>query len=249
MSWEFNNSAGFLSSFRPYDQIENKAILDVGCGLGGKSTYCALNGAREVVGIDLDPMRIEAAQGFAAQRGARNTQFRVSDSTCLPFPDGAFDLVLFNDSFEHLESPEAVLRECCRVVAPGGSLNLAFPPYGSPWGAHLAGYISLPWAQYLFEEKVLVEVCRREFLRRTERHPLFCSDERLAAIREARTICEFAQLSKMTVEAFERIVAGLPLRIELLHFLTPLGSARIGAGSRFLREHLATRVTAVLKRI
>ncbi len=49
---------------------------------------------------------------------------KVGALEALPFPDAAFDAVLCSEVFEHLEDPalQGVLRECARVLKPGGML-------------------------------------------------------------------------------------------------------------------------------
>jgi SAM-dependent methyltransferase len=42
----------------------------------------------------------------------------------LPYPDGLFDLVLSTTSFDHWSDQQAGLRECRRVLRPGGRLVL-----------------------------------------------------------------------------------------------------------------------------
>jgi SAM-dependent methyltransferase len=42
----------------------------------------------------------------------------------LPFPEGSFDLVVSTTSFDHWADQRAGLRECARVLAPGGWLVL-----------------------------------------------------------------------------------------------------------------------------
>ena len=48
-------------------------------------------------------------------------------NAALPFADGSFDVVLCREVIEHLESEPFILREFCRVLAPGGRLILTFP--------------------------------------------------------------------------------------------------------------------------
>jgi SAM-dependent methyltransferase len=42
------------------------------------------------------------------------------DAARLPFPDASFDVVISLAAFEHFEDPEAAIKECARVTAPGG---------------------------------------------------------------------------------------------------------------------------------
>jgi SAM-dependent methyltransferase len=42
------------------------------------------------------------------------------DASRLPFPDASFDVVISLAAFEHFEDPEAAIKECARVTAPGG---------------------------------------------------------------------------------------------------------------------------------
>jgi SAM-dependent methyltransferase len=55
----------------------------------------------------------------------------------LPFPTGAFDLVLSHAVIEHVADAPLYLRECARVLAPGGYVYLSTAPYLSFAGAHL----------------------------------------------------------------------------------------------------------------
>ena len=54
-----------------------------------------------------------------------------ADALQLPFRDGAFDLVVAAAFFHHLPGKEPqLLKECCRVLRPGGRL-IGYDPNGS----------------------------------------------------------------------------------------------------------------------
>ena len=59
----------------------------------------------------------------------------------LPFADGAVDAIYTVELFEHLFSDElsAVLRECARVLKPGGGIRIGVPNLRSAIDAYAAG--------------------------------------------------------------------------------------------------------------
>jgi SAM-dependent methyltransferase len=45
----------------------------------------------------------------------------------IPVPEASFDTVLFTSVLEHMEEPERALRECARVLKPGGNMIFLVP--------------------------------------------------------------------------------------------------------------------------
>jgi ubiquinone/menaquinone biosynthesis C-methylase UbiE len=105
-------------------------VLDVGCGTGYLLRLLARQWpeASELAGLDPAPSMIEAA---AASADDPRLRFSVGTAERLPFPDGSFDLVVTTTSFDHWSDQPAGLRECARVLAPGGHLILV--DVFSPW--------------------------------------------------------------------------------------------------------------------
>ncbi len=111
-------------------------VLDAGCGGGGMPLSFAEE-ARVSVGIDPIPRFGDAGAALRRERGLRNLHFALADGMALPFRDGAFDLVLSHAVIEHVADAPRYLRECARVLAPGGHMYLSTSPYLSFAGAHL----------------------------------------------------------------------------------------------------------------
>lgn len=102
--------------------LEERKVLDVGCGSGKQLMRLLFYGARpeNLVGIDLLEHEIEQARSFAPQ-----VDFRVADATKLPFDDETFDLALAFTTFTSMRSEEArraAAAEIRRVLRPGGAL-------------------------------------------------------------------------------------------------------------------------------
>ncbi len=101
-------------------------ILDVGCGIGGSSLYLAEKFNAHATGITLSPVQANRAiaRSQAAGLGDR-TSFQVADALAMPFADNSFDLVWTLESGEHMPDKQQFLRECYRVLKPGGTLLMA----------------------------------------------------------------------------------------------------------------------------
>lgn len=92
-------------------------VCDLGCGV--ETMFLAeLIGASLRVGVDYQPMTRVAHGPFIV---------RADVTHPLPFRDGSFDCVTMLAVIEHLGSPERVLRESYRLLAPGGMVILTWP--------------------------------------------------------------------------------------------------------------------------
>jgi SAM-dependent methyltransferase len=111
-------------------------ILDAGCGGGGMPLSLAEE-ARLAVGIDPAERFQDAGVKLGQERSLRHLHFALADGMYLPFLDETFDLVLSHAVIEHVADAALYLRECARVLAPGGRMYLSTSPYLSFAGAHL----------------------------------------------------------------------------------------------------------------
>ena len=93
------------------------SVLDYGCGSGILAIAAARLGAGSVVGVDIDPLAVEAARANAQRNGVSAT-FRDSAQPIV----GAYDLVVANI----LSNPLRVLAPAiCAHVRRGGRLALS----------------------------------------------------------------------------------------------------------------------------
>ena len=102
-------------------------VLDVGCGDGTLTARLAEERDR-VYGIDdsLLPLRLARVE-FDRRRLHRTPFLTTADARRLPFPNEAFDCVVMADVIEHIDAPDAVMREAHRVLRKGGQILLTTP--------------------------------------------------------------------------------------------------------------------------
>jgi SAM-dependent methyltransferase len=103
-------------------------MLEIGAGTG----YFTLNLLRqgiveEATAIDISPGMLEALEATAAELDLA-VETVACDAERLPFPDESFDLVLGHAVLHHVPDPPTALRECARVLHPGGTLAFMGEP-------------------------------------------------------------------------------------------------------------------------
>lgn len=98
-------------------------VLDAGCGSGSMSRLLGRQvDPGRVVGVDVNPSYLEAAQQFADDEGLDNVFFEVGDIFELPFPEDSFDLVWSKYVLQWVNDPAGAVAEFKRVTKPGGSI-------------------------------------------------------------------------------------------------------------------------------
>ena len=91
-------------------------VLDVGCGAGFLCNELAARGLN-VSGIDIAEDSLEVARNHDETDSVNYFQ---GDAYNLPFHDESFDVVTNLDFLEHVDHPEDIIKECARVLKPGG---------------------------------------------------------------------------------------------------------------------------------
>lgn len=99
--------------------LSNKALIDVGCG-GGILAESLANLGANVTAIDLAPQSIETAKLHLYESGL------TVNYECIEIGDKArsasesFDILTCMEMLEHVPDPEYILKECSKLLKPGG---------------------------------------------------------------------------------------------------------------------------------
>jgi 2-polyprenyl-6-hydroxyphenyl methylase/3-demethylubiquinone-9 3-methyltransferase len=122
------------SEFRPLHQInplrlawingisplQDKKVLDVGCGGGILTDAMARSGAN-ALGIDLATKSLKVAQLHALEVQTSNVQYReVAVEALAAEMPASFDVVTCMEMLEHVPDPSSIVRACAQLVKPGG---------------------------------------------------------------------------------------------------------------------------------
>lgn len=119
-----NRQAAVLSYIDAAGLPVSARVLEIGCGAGHLTMQLVERGL-QVEAIDASPGMVE----LTAERGRRagfadSLHVAVADVHALPFPDGAFDLVVAVGVLPWLHTPASAVREMARVLGGGGQLVL-----------------------------------------------------------------------------------------------------------------------------
>ncbi|GLZ43331.1 methyltransferase [Actinokineospora sp. NBRC 105648] len=103
------------------DHCTDAVVLEAGCGEGYGADLLA-HRAELVIGLDYDEVTAgHVARAYPSVRAVRG------NLASLPLRDGGIDVVANLQVIEHLWDQEGFLRECRRVLRPGGLLLITTP--------------------------------------------------------------------------------------------------------------------------
>ena len=125
--WRFGQERR-LRLIQGYAPLEEKKILDVGCGVGMYLQAIRTYG-QQVYGVDIDAER-------AAQAHQSLSNIVVAPAEQLPFVQGSFDVVLLHEVIEHVEDDRKAIQEAYRVLASGGRMVIFAPNRFYPLETH-----------------------------------------------------------------------------------------------------------------
>src|SRR5262249_9108954 len=100
--------------------LEDKGILELGCGNGRFSVFLAKQGAK-VTGVDIGPDLIAAANAIAKINQV-DCEFQTTNITSLPFESKTYDVVIGIAILHHLSKADVskALSEAYRVLNKAG---------------------------------------------------------------------------------------------------------------------------------
>ena len=105
-------------------------VLEVGCG-SGKMLKVMKDLDWCVEGVDFDPVAVENAK-------SKGLNVRLGNLEAQEYPESHFDANIMSHLIEHVYKPLQLVKECYRILKPGGTLVIA-TPNSSSWGHRIYG--------------------------------------------------------------------------------------------------------------
>ena len=163
-------------AFHMLPKMDKPRILDIGCGSGTPTIELSRLCNGEIVGIDIDQEALDEfarkieKQGLSDRIKAMNQSIYNTN-----FPNESFD-ILWDEGAVHIVNPKRALKECQRILKPGGffvlgeaikwlnNVSQKFPKFGFK----LVDKFLLPeeywWKEYYDPlEKSINNLGKREF--------------------------------------------------------------------------------------
>ncbi len=212
------------------EKIAGKNVLDIGCGEGLETIAISRLGAKKVWGIDIRVDTVQADELRTSLAPEHYVEFSRLDAARTSFPNKIFDSIVTLGSFEHFNYPFEVLKECRRILRDDGRIFLTSSVWSHPWGAHMSFFTKVPWVQFLFSEKTIMNV-----------RSLYRSDG-------ARRFSEVeGGLNKAGIIRFKRYVQKLSLTVEYLK-LRPVRGVNIATKVPIVNEFFTSLISSVLRK-
>lgn len=127
----------FIAQTMPLGKGVN--VLEIGCGEGGVLVPFAEAGCN-CVGVDLNPLRIDLANGFMKEYvDAGTAEFiykNVYDDDFLSRFKNHFDVIIMKDAIEHIPDQHLFIPYLKNLIKREGQIFFGFPPWYMPFGGH-----------------------------------------------------------------------------------------------------------------
>lgn len=123
---DLHGLAKWICGFVNSSDIQNKKMLEVGCGYGWFLNHSQKKGANALTGIEIDEKSLETAKSSLNHPAIT---LNVANALNLPYEAGSFDTVCAWEVLEHLpkKTEPVFFSEIARVLKPNGRFYFSTP--------------------------------------------------------------------------------------------------------------------------
>ena len=202
--WQIETSPA-LFALLPNLDLKNKRVLEIGCGIGGRSAWLARNGPAEVVAIDVNGPEIELARELTRKHcpQVQNLTF-VHSHEDAKSDIGEFDVVLLIDSLEHVQSACKILKLAYSYARTGG--RAYFTTFG--WYHHAGSHTGYPFVNLFFSDETILNVIRWQVSQPDYQPSMWDSDPPIARWKGIYDLRDRPgeYLNKITIRQMDKLV-------------------------------------------
>ncbi|WP_280275554.1 class I SAM-dependent methyltransferase [Nocardia wallacei] len=203
---------GRFDAVAPNAPLPYERALELGCGTGFFLLNLMQAGVAKRGSVtDLSPGMVKVALRNAEHLGLE-VDGRVADAETIPYEDDTFDLVVGHAVLHHIPDVELALKECLRVLKPGGRFVFAGEPttVGNLYARKLG---QVTW-------KVTTEVTKLPFLREWRRPQEELDESSRAAALEA--VVDLHTFDPAQLEGIARAAGATQVHAETEEFAAAL---------------------------
>jgi len=136
--WRKKKAIIFCERFPEGIKFKDKTVLDLGCGHGALSFHAIEEGAKSVLGIEVNSTLINFSNKLLNRQFSKyknNVSFLKADINDLE--SNKFDIIVCQATFEHILDPYSCLEGIELSLKQEGKAYIGFADlYNSPWGDH-----------------------------------------------------------------------------------------------------------------
>lgn len=158
----------------------SNSLMDIGCGDGHWLDYLYEIGYHNITGVDL----------FTPEEQVRDVKWKFIKGDIFSVHE-KYDYVVLNHSFEHMDNPQAVIKQISRILNPKGMCIISIPiANGAAFKRYKENFAQFdaPRHVYLHTEKSMRVLCNHTGLK--IRNVLFDSHESIWQISEWMRNCD-----------------------------------------------------------
>lgn len=230
-----------LQVFRRLDISSGMKILDLGCGLGAPARTLIGRQRVAVTAVTKVEWQIAMAKSLSgAMSPLGSIEWKLGDYTALDLPGGSYQAAFSIEASCHAEGAgkEPFVKECARLLAPGGKLVVADGfmkrSTGLPkWYARLLSYMTKSWAVECFADLAAFTAC-------LERHGLQVLASEEISWRIAPSVLHVPWVTLKFLAGELRRRRSKLNRVRWGHLLACLISPLIGLGRPYFGYYLIT---------